>query len=566
MQQFFVSADTAQFVSFAAKLVVGFTIPRIASLLTLISTPKALVFFFYGNFGNLAALVTDLRWFKPARNSRSKGKTIYFSTWFTIVIAIITASAVLVTDLLLFQLADRKDGYKFKEQKNVHWNFTDSLSEANYPFPDVILSNGSSNKIFGDKIYMSNDNGRYMNYSVQQRVDFLVDGPQGNIDAKSLDPAVNGTPRCTVTHEVTSLIATGGTMPVQVKCFFDNFVNMTTSGNGGIQIDTVWSEGMRGSKIASYYQTEEGANYLFVELVQRGYDFLQSSNKSTGIDMLQRKADSLVESGFEIEFAVAQGYVPPLSNNTETMIDFAKFSEQRANATNATVATTVLLMSKTTLSYNYGRVPVYTKNYILITTIFTVGFFEHEGYGNYYSYSYNTRQYLVPNRSIRPNIIGVNFKQLRSPQSVQISTDATDDEIFLATLVDPKQPIRVIPTVMIDIFPALVVVGVCGVFVLVSFFIILFAKRHANSGLSFDINLEVFHKAIENIDGLNAWYLPAKLERTSAISMSAGESLVSHSYEVGLVSKGISTGVDMGKNDSVVKTNSVVQDGSISDV
>lgn len=543
MQQFFVTADAAQFVSFAAKVVVGFTVPRTASLLSFFSTPKALIFYFFGDFGNLFALATDSRWWPSVRKHRTPRKSVEFGSWTTVLMALLVASAVLITDLLLFQLAPRKDGYRFK-LTNQNFTFTDAkyhLGSNNFTYPEVLLSNVSARQVFGNKVYVANDAYTYMNYKTQQDFFYTVDGPRGEIKINNLHNNT-GVPRCTVAHAVIPWNVQVAASPVRIRCFFDYGSTNQTD----IIEETTNTLGFNGNTIVSYYQTKEGANYLFVELVKRAYDHLETFNGTSGDDILSTKVANLEADGYTIENVLNNGVVIDMANNTLSTIDLIRQSVQVAAKQDFVLGTSTFLFSKTELSFRYGRTPVYTKKFILWGTYLGVDFFEGRDQGNFYSYSYDTRQMLIPNGQLRGDLYGMNTTEfIYAPLSVQFSTDRTDDEVVLATLQDPELPLQVIPTEMIDIFPGLIVIGICGVYVLTASLCHLLIGRKANKKFSFEVSLEVYHKALDNINGLNAWYIPAKLEGTNNVAMQKGVSLISNQFTIGLASKGTSTGIAM---------------------
>lgn len=533
MQQYFVSANTAQIASFAAKVVVGLTVPQLASLISFFSTPKALVFFFFGDFESISSLLFDIRWLPSVRKYRSKDKHITSGTWITVFLALAFAAAVLVTDLLLFQLAARKDGYTFKHT-TTELNFTDStvqLGEGLYAYPDVLDSNSSAQAVFGNNVYASNDGGLYMDYKTSQRADFTMDGPQGEIKAEG---EISGIPRCTVVHEVTSLNVRGASSPVMVKCFFDT---PETRGSG-IFYDSIATYGTNGQKIVSFFETKEGANYLFVEAVQRVYEHVQTFNGTSGVDVLNNKIKGFADEGYVMENAIIQGRAINITNNTKSVMELIKQAGDQALSNNFIFGTTAFLHSKTDLSYKFGKYPVYTKKFIIWGTFLGVDFFDGEGQGNYYSYSYDTRQYFVKDRGIRDGLIGLNVTgMIFAPQSPQFSTDRTDDEIVLATLGEPNPPLLVIDTEMIDIFPALIVIGICGFFVICANIAHFVGRSKIDKGQSFDVYRETLVRALHNLTGFNAWLIPAKLEKTDHIVMTRGISSATNKYQVGLVKR-----------------------------
>lgn len=531
MQQYFVSANTAQIASFAAKIVVGLTVPQLASLISFFSTPKALIFFFFGDFESISSLVFDIRWFPFVRKYRSKDKHLTLGTWATVLLALTFASAVLVTDLLLFQLAARKDGYTFKHT-TTKLNFSDAnvqLGRGFYAYPNVLDSNSSAQAVFGNNVYASNNGGMYMNYKTSQKADFTMDGPEGLIKAEG---EISGIPRCTVVHEVTSLNVRGASSPVMVKCFFDS---PETKGSG-IFYDSIATYGTTGQKTVSFFETKEGANYLFVEAVQRVYDYVQTFNGTSGVDVLNNKIKGFTEEGYVMENAIIQGRAINLANNTKSVMDLIKQAGNQALSNNFIFGTTAFLHSKTDLSYKYGKYPVYTKKFIIWGTFLGVDFFDGEGQGNYYSYSYDTRQYFVKDKGIRDGLIGLNVTgMIFAPQSPQFSTDRTDDEIVLATLGDPNPPLVVIDTEMIDIFPALIVIGICSVFVICANIANFVGRSKIYKGQSFDVSRETLVRALHSLTGFNAWLIPAKLEMTDHIVMTQGISTATNKYQVRLV-------------------------------
>lgn len=542
MPQYFVTATTAQIVSFGAKIIVGFTATRTACLLSSFSTPKALLFLFFGEFNNLFALMNDWRWYPSVRKHRSYYKSVELGSWMTIFMAFLLASSVLITDLLLFQLTARKNTYQFKPTTQ---NFTFpvksyKLGAFEASFPEVLYSNKAAQQVFGNKVYISNDGGRYMNYHTHQDYEYTIDGPVGQI---KLNESVEGDHRCTVAHVVNIFNAKVGTCPVRIRCYAEG---KPTNGSY-IYEETMLNVKIGGSIIASYYQTPEGANYLFVQLVQRAYEHLKTTDGLGGEEVLGSKIESLEAQGYILENARTFDLQLNMTTNKMTPMDIIKDSVSNSNSRYSNLGgDSVLLFSKTDRSYLYGFKPMVTKRFILCSTDLERNFFSTTGgKGNYFSYSYDVRQVLIRGAQLRPDLIGAYGHYFKNaPTSPEISTDRSDDEIILATLQDPQLPLEAISTVMIDIFPGLIVIGVCCLYVLVTACFHFLVKCNAYKAVSFEVNLEVFHKALDNIsNGLNAWYLPAKIEQTSNVKMSNQVSLITNSFSIGLVSKGSTSGI-----------------------
>lgn len=542
MKHLFVSADSAQFVSFAAKVVVGCLVPQMSSLFSFFSTPKALILYFFGNFGNLLALSNDMRWWPSVRQHRTRKSTITLQTWLTVCLALSIAAAILVTDLLLFQLADRKEGYRFRPT-STNFTFDDvyyRLGSTRFIFPSVLNSNSSSSaqKVFGNNIYLSNDGGEYKNYTTEHRHAFLIDGPEGQIE---MEGNYTGTPRCTVSHYTNSWEVEVALSPVGIRCFLDEYY--INSSDISIVEETANTLGISGKTIVSFFQTIEGANYLFVELVQRVSDFLESKAGTTGDDLLRKKIDGYASEGYTMESCVVDNLYVDMDNNTLTPLELLELSLSLES--NSSSGSAAFLYSKTVLTYKYGKYPMYTKQYILWGTFLGKNFFKTVGsQGNFFSFSYNTRQYLIKDRELRSDIYGLNTSEFtNAPLSPQYSTDLTDDEVVLATIQDPNFPILVTEQEFIDIFPGLLVISICSLFIIV---VSLFHQTYRRTGykrLSFDVHLEIVHKGLESVNGLNAWYLPAKLEATDNMVMVKGLSLVSNTFTIGLAPKGTSSSV-----------------------
>lgn len=530
----FMSADNAQLVSFAAKIVVGLLGARISALISYVSTPKALIFHFFGDFTNLFALANDLRWLPSARKHRTRTSHVHFGSWITVIMAVALAAAVLVTDLLLFQLSARKNGYRFANTRDI-LHFTDtnfSVGNISYAFPKVLRSNETAKSVFGSNIYMTAENGQYMNYPQSQRLYYTVDGPEGII---AMNGNYSGTPRCTVAHSAIPANVLTGTSPVRIRCFFDGVTNGTN-----IIEETVNTIGLNGKTIVSFYETKEGANYLFVELIQRVYDHFQNK---TGSIMLQEKVEYFKKEGYTVVNAMINGHSVNLTNTTVSPFDVIEQSiaQQKLKDENL-IAVTTFLSCRTDLTFKFGKYPVYTKKYILWGTYLSTDFLDGEGLGNFYSYSYDTRQYLVKGKRLRDKIYGINTMEINNaPMSAQYSTDRTDEEVVLSTLNSTRPPIQIVETELIDIFPGLIAIAICGLFVVMSVLICVFKGRSAPKGATFDVGLEVFHKGLGNLNGLNAWYLPAKMELADNLVMTSGVSLLSNHFTTGLVSKGVST-------------------------
>lgn len=532
----FVSANNAQFVAFAAKIIVGLTVPRIAAMLSYVSPPKAFLFYFFGAFSNLFALANDVRWLPSARKYRTRSIDLKPSTYFTVIMAVAIAAAVLVTDLLLFQLSPKDQGFVLKPTtrplKFSDQNYT--LGNSVYQFPEVLGSNASASQVFSNKIYIPGDVGRYMNYPLSQRRYFTLDGPKGDID---LAGAVEGEPRCTVAHSVTPQNVVEAGLPIRIRCFVDNL----RANNTNLIEETVNTLGFNGQTVASWYQTKEGANYLFVDVIQRVYDHFESYNGTSGAELLKQKIDGFNTEGYKMVNALTNGLSVNLDNATDEFSDpwfLIEHAAELARVNSLLLGVTTFLFEKTELTHKYGAYPMYTKKYIICGTYLQTGFLNNSGQGNFYSYSYDTRQYFLKGQKLRNTLYGLNTVEINNaPLSAQFSTDRTDEEVILATLDSTTPPIEVIPTEMLDIFPGIVVIGICGLFILFSLLYGLIVRLVGVRAMSFDVNLEAFHKALDNLNGLHAWYLPAKFELADNVVMTRGTNLMTNTFNVGLASK-----------------------------
>lgn len=96
MQKIFVNSDSTQLVAFVAKVVIGLKISQVASLISFSSNPKALIFIFFGSFGNLFALANNVRWYSSVQKHRSEKQSIRANSWFIVIVEISMATAVLV--------------------------------------------------------------------------------------------------------------------------------------------------------------------------------------------------------------------------------------------------------------------------------------------------------------------------------------------------------------------------------------------------------------------------------------------------------------------------------------
>lgn len=552
MKQYFVTADTAQLVSFGAKIVVGLTVSKTASLISYFSTPKALIFLFFGAFDNLFALATDPRCYPSVRSHRTSDMSVKFGTWITIITAFLVASAVLVTDLLLFQLAAKETSYEFKLSKN-QFLVADDKSRVGineFIFPKVLLSNQRAVETFGNTDYLSNDGGTYMNYTTRQSAYYIIDGPDGQIGG--IRGVSIGVPKCTVAHKVRPRNVEVADPPVRIRCYRDFGSRNITD----IVDEKLSNLGFNGNKIVSYYQTLEGANYLFVELIQRTYEQLSTINGTSGDLTLSSKIQGLEEEGYRLESASTHGIVVNRSSNALTAMELIRRSFTLGRENNTKVAASTFLFSKTELSYRYNEKPIYTKKFILWGTYLGINFFRGNDIGNYYAYNYQTRQMLVKGANLRPELYGANSSVLNSvPLSPEFSTDLDEEKIVLATLENPQQLSEVISREMIDILPGLILIGTCVVYVLIVTIFHSLVGRHSPKGFPFEVGLEVYHKAFENLNGLTAWYLPAKFEGTKDLVMYKDVPPNLTSVEVGLGSKGKFSGNSVSQTSQVSSDN-----------
>lgn len=549
MPQVFVSATTAQMAAFGARFAIAALVPQIATCLSSLDTPKALLFSFFSNFSNLFALANDVRWKQNASQTGKQDSSLKLGTLAMALLATAVAASVLLTDIALFQFSARTTGYKLAPTKfsATFQDDTVDLGGHDYEYPAVMLSPSASNDLFKDAVYVSNDGVKYMNYGTHQDGAVTVSGPEGKISLGDMTedgefvkfegpfgevkaPGKNtGVPRCTV---MSRLAADGSedNQPTRLHCMIgDEYSKLKVDSEETLTV------GFNGDKLVYFYQTTEGANYLFLELVHRDYYNLGGLDTNSTAK-LEASLDELSRDSYVTENVLINGEPVDLSENKKSNMDFVKAGAASAKGSYFQVQ---LLMSKNTLSYKFGVYPVYTKDYVLWSAQGNRHLIDGGAHGSYTSLNYKSRQALVEGKKIRSNLLGVSTDGfVGAPVSAKISTHLTDDEVILSTLENPATPLMATELDLFNIFPSLVFSSACF---LVFLCLVIFQysyRKNSTSRTPFFIDLEIYHHMFDKLNGYETNNLPCKMESGSRdLVMTKGISLLSNEYVVGLAEK-----------------------------
>lgn len=552
MPQFFATATTAQVAAFGARFAVGALVPHIATCISSFSTPKALMFSFFSNFSNLFALANDVRLQHTVRKQRKhkSGSSISLESFALALLAIAVAASVLLTDIVLFQFSEQKAGYRITPS-TARFTIEDDtidLGGREYQCPKAMLSESAARKAFGGSTYVSNDGGEYMNYTTVQDSEATISGPTGLVNlgegvveddeyvrfegaAGEVKVAGKNTglPRCTVVSHL-QIEGSASNHPTRLHCLLGD--HFTSPSFGAEESLTV---GFNGDKFVYFYQTREGANYMFLELVHRDYYRLGGFDTNSTAK-LEASLDELSEEGYVIENALINGESIDMRNNHKSNMELVKAG---AASSKSGFFQVQLLVSKQTVSYKFGLYPVYTSNYVLWTVQGNNHLLTGESHGSYSSLNYKTRQVLVRGKQIRSNLLGFttdNF--INAPVSAKISTSLTDDEVLLATLQNPASPLLVTEVELFNIFPSVVLTLLCCLALFSMLIFERFYRKNAKSRFPFHIDLEIYHRMLDTLTpSSDAVSLPCKMELTDNVFMMKGVSLLTNEYVVGLAER-----------------------------
>lgn len=535
MARIFVSTDTAQIVSFVAKISTGLIIPKLATLFSIYSTSTALILSYFGRFTNIFSVAQDVRWRPSIRSSHARAKSqherIKGSTWLLFVIAIILASIAVIIDLVLFQFSERRTAFVTRRiDATFPINDTFLASAVGLlQVPGEIIASSNDTGIFSKKTFLSRDGGVYHTHSKEIRDFNILSGGFGKVSNSTLGNNF----RCTSVITGLPYYSNQGVLPIQVKCFQDNGNDTRLE----FDLNLPNSFGFAGNTIATYYQTDEGANYLFAEVIQREYMTLRTTSKFGGIRDLSLRLDSLFQDDYTVDYYRSNNSTlsnPP--NNRKDMMARLQ-ADAPVNINDPTALGSTILFSKDETLVRFDTQEVPTSHYALLFIKPDQGFFSSSGEAVYSVLSFDVRHLLIAGKEIRPNLIGLSnstgSNPVKFPQSIQYTTVRTDDEIVLSTIQSPNSPEFVFAQDQINIVPGLVVCLMCGGFAVICVIIQTVYKFNRCKKLAFDIDLEIFHKALENCN-TESWLLPAKMELSDDLVMSRYASQLSSASEVGL--------------------------------
>lgn len=564
MYQFFVNPYNAQIVSFVAKACVLTALSEMATLISYASTPKAFIFSYFTSFENMFTLLMDRRWRPSVRQHCTRRKAIKSGTWITIIVAGLFCTVALLSDLLLFQFTARREQYRIKLTRH-NFDFEDTtidVGEMDYTLPNVLLSNETAIKEFGNMTYLSDDGGQYMKYDTEFLGLYVVDGPHhevnitnniteysngvyaydGPLHQYNITNGKRGVQRCVVTNMVDPPTAFWGLTPITVNCYVDEGPNVPKSIVNLVQTNA----GYEGETMVTTFQSTKGAHYLFLNITHRTYEVLSAARLDNfKLTRVENNLESLTASGYALNNAVINGLpIAPVEYQNKTAVDLLQGSinsNKPYACTSGHSCYATFLFSKMVTSYKYGTYPIHTRKYFLCSLLYytpdTVESLNVDS--EFATMSYNSRQFFVKAKTVKPSLIpGFYVDQYgQSPVSMQIVTDRTDHEILLATLRSPNWPRSATPTEYQNAFPGFLVITTCTVFIVLSQLTQLVYRSSAHRRMPFDVNLEIYHKALENLNGLNAWHLTAKFELDDNIVMYQSKSQLSNAYTIGLVRK-----------------------------
>lgn len=573
MYQYFVDPYNAQIVTFVAKACVLTALGEIASLISYASTPKALIFSFFSSFENIFAFALDKRLRPGVYKHRARStRTVSLKSWLTVSIAVICCTAALLSDLLLFQFVASRQQFRVKitRKEFTFHDTTNMLGTVKQVLPSVLVSNSTADTVFGKSTYLSDDGMYYTHRKIHQeaRLGVEVDTSSLNITEDitrngdnytymtvygefNLTQNQTGYPRCLLINVVDPPTAMWGLNPAAISCMvYNNESTASSIPNFRTNID-----GSEGNTLATMYQTNEGANYMFLTLDHRSYDGLSSETDTYSVNRVEQNLDSLITSGYKLEVSNLND-VPIYASSNDSAFSLLKESLETndtwaCNST-ATYCVGTFLFSKIVTTYEFGRTnhPIYTRKYFLCSLEFTADYFSTDGGSAVFStMSYDIRHALVPGKQVIERYVRRTMGYIGdTPLSLAILTDRTDHEVILSTLQSPNYPLIAIPSQFQNAFPAFVVIASCFLFVVVSQVVQLLYRRNYHRKLPFDVNLETYHKALENLNGLNAWNLSAKFELYGNVQMYNTESAGStNSFYIGLApDHSVDTGSLMG--------------------
>lgn len=532
----YVPTNLGQLLAFAAKVAEALIIPQLTAYISLYSSRRAIQIGFFSSLGNVVSILTDPRSWTHKRNIPVLPTYISITSWSLMVASMCLWLMINVSDLLVFQLSPTKNIYTFKLDSSLNTSFlasevtagpgsTSNTSDANLYAPTVLLNTTAAELAFQNNTYIPSENYSYLNDTPQvfENVSDYTFISENYVNGSDGYSYLTGQ----LSSFETALYAYPGNYAIcSNNSLLDDVANP-------IKV------GFNKASLVQAYQVDDDAYFAITSTKQRVSQSYKESTKRP--KTLKGNLDVLTLNYTQINQFI---------NETSTDLNMTEAYEYLSGwKTTADTLTFSALYYEITTDIPYDKTPRYTINY-LVVGVWIVGSQASSGdtstnnYARYLSAGHTYYTYFeYTSRNVHVKNATINPKYLPDGRvSPIIITDASDEQMILAMLKDPKPPLLVQQVSMMDAWPAVILIfGSLGV----SFVLFLLVRVHHVIGgrargvlQHFDAYLEICHKAVDDFQHHSADNLLVKMQETDLV-MVDGYCPASGGNKIGLVPRNL---------------------------
>lgn len=527
----FVTTTTAQALAFVSKIATAMIIPQIAAYISFYSARKALQLSFFSSISNFLSVLMDTRTWKHRKNIPAFATKVTILSWFTIVLSLLLYGTIVASDVLVFQLARRRNDWKFYPNNDLNLTFEATTAKISDQFnasaPWALVDQEHSKATFGNNTYIPAESYNYVQM-VPNRT--IIEGSTEFFDSVKRvvftdRRLVSSDYTCFCSHQVDARQVAEGIPLIAVVCESDS-----------VPASVPYSPSIGFNKRTNVlaYQGNDGAHFSFMTSKQRNRYII---NETTDFPRTTRNyLDDFMEDYNLI--GQQQGGVPV--DDISLYGAMMYLSSWRNSNSNREV---ILTYYKIDDDMKYGKIPVYTYSYVIVEIIGMGRILEKSnddfaapGLIMFNYITYTSQDIFVPNKRIQSKYLGIDKERISGARSTSILTDESPEHVIITMLDDPQQPILVQSVEMVDAWPAVLLIIISGIIALIFFGLRFVHKINSNSRHSFDPRLEIFHSALFNWKGNPADSLLTKMQETDLV-MANGYSPDIDGNKIGLVSK-----------------------------
>lgn len=526
----FVSSTVAQALAFASKIATAMVIPQLAHFLSIYSPRKAIQLTYFSSISNCIGTLLEARSWQHTRNIPKFSTRVSLKSWLMIFMSLLLWLVILVSDLLVFQLARRHYSWIEYPNADIANNFNVASSPLTPTFnvsaPLALVDTEESLRAFKNNTYIPTEYYEYVNFKPLRVVSFyettyemLYDVPNATVKGKTPE---QGEFNCLCGQQVDTVQVRSGLPYTLLLCMNSDYSPPPYNPSIGFN---------KATNVLAY-QGDDGAHFsLLTSKVRDNQRINETDNYPTTTKKL---LDETVSNHTLISMQL---------NGTSYELDldyaFEYLAQWRYASDNLKV---ILAYYRIDKDYAYGRIPRYTYNYLifeiigLVKELYPGDTFSAPGIINYNYMSYSSQNIFVPGKQIDSKYLGIDPDNKYGPRSTSILTNESPEHIVISMLSKPQRPIMVKSIEMIDALPALLLIISAGGLSLFLFIYRLLHQFGLGSRIPFDPYLELFHCAVNNQSTSTANSLLIKMQETDLIMVN-GYSPDFDGNKLGLVSR-----------------------------